>query len=197
MVGDGDRVVAVLGAQLAEPFVAQSPCGDLHRFPGGFHLALRVESAVEEGEPVVCGTCFHERFVLVGLLAAQLEVAVGDSHSVTGRYEKVHHDHRIHSAADGEQNPVARLHQCVFPDVSLKFLFEHTLVFVIAAVAVSVLLSLQVLHLCRVPFYHMFTSVAIRMPNRVCTSRMILRASAVMSLPLAPPRFTRMSACLS
>ena len=126
MVGDGDGVVAVLGAQFAEPFIAQPPGGYLYRFSGGFHFALRVEPAVEEGETIPCGTHLYERFVLVRLLSAQLEVAVRDTDLVAGRHEKVHHDHRIHASADGEQYPVVRFHQRVFSDIPLKFLFEHS-----------------------------------------------------------------------
>ena len=76
MVGNGDVRITVFVAEAVEPVVAQPPRCHLHRFPGTLHLPERIEADVVVRDTELFGTLRHQLFVLFGLGAPQLEIAV-------------------------------------------------------------------------------------------------------------------------
>ena len=122
VVGNGDVRITVFVAEAVEPVVAQPPRSHLHRFPGTLHLPERIEADVVVRYTELFGTLRHQLFVLFGLGAPQLEIAVRYADPVTRLGEQRQHHHRIDTAADSQQDAIP-----VRADVMLgHIIFEFT-----------------------------------------------------------------------
>ena len=137
MVGDGYDRVSVFPAQIVEPCISQPPCRHLHRLARALHLAYGVETFVVAYDAVLAGRLEYHRFVLVTLLPAQLEVAVGHTHVVAAVEAERHEHHRIDASRYREQYLVLTREELVVAYVCLKSLGEHILVFVVCAYSLS------------------------------------------------------------
>ena len=112
-------MVAILCTEFVEPLVAQSAGSHLYRLARALHLGFGVETLVVVGYAKACSLGLYPLFVLLGLLATQLKIAVGNTNIVAERCHKVKHHHRVYTATDGEKYLVATTNKLVLVDVSV------------------------------------------------------------------------------
>lgn len=117
MVGGEDCGVAVEGAELGEPVVAQLPGGLFGALAVAGGMGLGVELRHMDGDPIAIGKLADEGFVTVAIDRTEVEVAVGYGKGVAGGTHEVCQNHGVDPAANGQQHLLARGEEVLLGDV--------------------------------------------------------------------------------
>jgi len=126
MMGHGYGVCFQLPTESLEPLVAQLAGGHLDgEMPAGGMLG-RIEVDHVQGDVPLLAQAADEPFVAVGLLAAQVEVAMRRLAGIAQLRQQEQERYGVGTAAQGHHDLVAGFQQVLSGDVLCNFLLFHT-----------------------------------------------------------------------